>query len=716
VTEATDGGDQLALGDLAPAQARRKARAARKKPSAPPTEASTDPIARVLVDVPLAHLDRPFDYLVTEAQSAEAMPGVRVRVRFSGQLVDGYVLERRASSDHAGRLSRLSSVVSSLPVLAPPIARLSRAVADRYAGTLVDVLRLALPPRHAGAEREHLKALETADRVEEPGQAPTCAPDAWSRYDGGPALLDALRSGASPRAAWCALPSVPGERPQWVLDLADTVVSTVGSDRDSIVVVPDHRDVELLSSEVRGRGLTPVVLTTELGPRERYRRWLEVLLPHPTGERTVVIGTRAAIYAPVRNVGLIVVWDDGDDLHAEPRAPYPHVREVAALRALEEGSALVIGALHRTAEVEAMVQNRFLTPVLAARSQVRAAAPRVRASSDAASDSDPLAAAARLPTAAWRTLREALGRGPVLVQVPRRGYLPRTGCLRCGEPARCAQCQGPLAVPHDREAPSCQWCGRTAVGWRCQVCGGDRLRAHVVGAARTAEELGRAFPGTTVISSGGRDVRPTVGDEPALVIATPGAEPISPGGFAAALLLDAWALLGRPDVRAAEETLRRWMTAAALVRPASQAGQVVVVADAGIRSVQALVRWDPVTFAGAELADRADVGLPPARRIAVLHGEPADVRDLLTRVQLPADTEQLGPVPWRPRRRDQHRQGSVGAVEPAAAAPDEVQVVLRSARRDGLRLAKALAAAQGERSVRKAGGWVRVQVDPVGWG
>ena len=56
------------------------------------------PIARVVVDVPLAHLDRPFDYAVTADQDADAVPGARVRVRFSGRLRDGFVLERRATS------------------------------------------------------------------------------------------------------------------------------------------------------------------------------------------------------------------------------------------------------------------------------------------------------------------------------------------------------------------------------------------------------------------------------------------------------------------------------------------------------------------------------------------------------------------------------------------------------------------------------------------
>src|SRR5690242_21627643 len=83
-----------------------------------------------------------------------AGPGVRVRVRFAGQLVDGYLLGRAQASEHQGRLARLERVISPEPVLTPEIFDLARAVADRYAGTLADVLRLAIPPRHATAERE----------------------------------------------------------------------------------------------------------------------------------------------------------------------------------------------------------------------------------------------------------------------------------------------------------------------------------------------------------------------------------------------------------------------------------------------------------------------------------------------------------------------------------------------------------------------------------
>ncbi len=127
-------------------------------------------MAKVAVDIPLAHLDRPFDYLIPERMAADAVPGCRVRVRFSGKLVDGYVLERAASSEHQGRLSYLDRVVSAEPVLTPEIAGLARAVADRYAGTLADVLRLAVPPRHAATEAK--PSPPAAPPPDRPGPGP----------------------------------------------------------------------------------------------------------------------------------------------------------------------------------------------------------------------------------------------------------------------------------------------------------------------------------------------------------------------------------------------------------------------------------------------------------------------------------------------------------------------------------------------------------------
>ena len=681
------------------------------------------PVARVAVDISLAHLDRPFDYLVPARLDAGAVPGCRVRVRFAGQLVDGYLLERAETSEHQGRLARLERVISPEPVLTPEIFDLARAVADRYAGTLADVLRLAIPPRHATAEREAPQAGTPRDPAYRspaygspvpagpapagPAPAPP-DPRSWSRYPAGPAFLVGLAGGRPVRAAWSALPG-----PEWPAEIAVAAATTAATGRGVVIVVPDARDLDRVDAALTEAALDHVCLTADLGPAERYRRWLAVR----RGLVQVVAGTRAAMFAPVTGLGLVVLWDDGDDLHAEPRAPYPNAREVLALRAHRTGAAALIGGFARTAELTQLVAAGWARPLAGSAEALRQAAPRVRAAPDEAELArDAAAMTARLPSLALRTARQGLageapgdgpGRGPVLVQVPRRGYLAAVACARCRAQARCATCAGPLEISGSHGTPGCRWCGALAADWTCARCGSGQLRALVTGAARTAEELGRAFPGVPVRTSGGQHVLATVPAEPALVIATPGAEPVAPEGYAAALLLDGWALLGRPSLRAAEEALRRWLNAAALVRPGAP---VVVLAEATLPAVQALIRWDPVTFSERELAERAELGFPPAVRMASVTGPPEAVADFVGAAGLPDRAEVLGPVP----------EGGTGgrgappfAGGPGGSPPRTDRVLIRIGRRDGLDLARALHAAQATRSARKEGGAVRVQLDPA---
>ncbi|MET0455919.1 MAG: primosomal protein N' [Mycobacterium sp.] len=640
------------------------------------------------------HLDREFDYLVRAEQSDDAQPGVRVKVRFHGRLVDAFVLERRSDTDHVGKLGWLDRVVSSERVLTPDVRRLVDAVAARYAGTRADVLRLAVPPRHATVEKQAPPELPQAT-------ARPVDPTEWAGYARGEQYLDALAEGRAARAVWQAL---PGE--SWPDRLAEAAAVVVASGRSALAVVPDQRDVDALhEAALRHVDEAAVVaLSAGLGPSQRYRRWLSVL----RGQARFVIGTRSAVFAPVADLGLVIVWDDGDDTLAEPRAPYPHAREIAMLRAHQLRCACLIGGYARTAEAQALVASKWAHDLVATRPVVRTRTPRVIALDDSGftQERDAASHTARLPTMALDAARVALRSDrPVLVQVPRRGYVPALACGKCRAIARCRHCTGPMSLP-DRDASGavCRWCGRTEAALRCARCGSDTVRAVVVGARRTAEELGRAFPGTTVITSGGDAMVSGVPAAPALVVATPGAEPPADGGYGAALLLDGWALLGRQDLRASEDALRRWMAAAALVRHRGDGGVVAVVAESAIPTVQALIRWDPVGHAESELAERAEVGLPPAVHMAAVDGDPVAVTALLAAAELPDGATVLGPVDLPP-----------GARRPPGTEPDDTvnRMLVRVPRDGGLGLASALRRATTVFSARHDQPPVRVQIDPL---
>ncbi|MFI6586414.1 primosomal protein N' [Embleya sp. NPDC050493] len=728
-----EGDGQLTLGVEDARRAVRGARA-RVRRARPKAQAERLPVARVVVDKGLVHLDRLFDYSVPAKLAEVAQPGVRVRVRFGakvvdgrrqgGGLIDGVIVERVERSTYGGPLAPLASVVSPEIVLAPPMIELARAVADRYAGSLADIVQLALPARHARAEAE-----PSGEPLIRPAPPP---PGPWTRYPTGTAHLAELTAGDSPRTVWTALPG-----PYWPDEIARAMAATLAGGRGALAVVPDAKSVERVDAALTallGRG-RHVALTSGLGPEERYRRWLAI----NRGSVRAVVGTRAAMFAPVVELGLALVWNDGDDSHADLNAPHPHVREVLAMRAAREHAAFTVGGHATTVEAAQLVRSGWARPLDADRAAVRAAAPLVRTTgSDLDLARDEAARAARLPSLAWDVARKALRTGPVLVQVPRRGYLVRTSCLRCREPARCAHCSGPLELPSGDGVLTCGWCTRPAPQWRCRVCGGERIRAGVIGARRTAEELGRAFPTVPVRTSGRDAILTTVPDLPALIIATPGAEPVAPGGYAAALLLDGWALLTRPDLRAGEQALRRWLDAASLVRPAGEGGTLVVVAESTLRPVQALVRWDPQGYALTELVERAELNLPPVSRMASVTGPPAGIADFLAVLRLPDGADVLGPVPVAPttprtpppapakpdpraaETRAELTRALFGDAPPPTREPARriapptrhERVLLRIEPGRGAELAHALKAAQTLRLARAAGDPVQIRIDP----
>ena len=593
-----------------------------------PALAADLPVARVLIESSLPHLDRPFDYSVPAALDAEARPGVRVKVKFNGQELTGYLLDRTAVSDAGHPLVPLHKVISPVPVLTPAVAELAGRIAARYAGTVSDVLRVAVPPRMAKLEKEfapdgkldpELFGTDMSGSATDVSIQPAAAGSVWASYRNGPAFLAHLGAGESPRAVLTALQGYGAGG--WPRLVAEAVAAVRLSGRGAVVVVPDYRDLDRVESallEVLPAG-DVARLTADDGQTPRYRSFLRVL----SGAAGVAVGTRSAAYAPVQNLGLVVCWDDGDDLHIEQRSPYAHSREVLLLRAGQEGAACLLAAHSRSTESERLVASGWARAVEAERSVIRRTVPRVLNTADSYElEHDPLARIARLPAAAWRAAKEGLERGPVLVQVARAGYAPSLVCENCREPARCTACSGPLAIagPSGSTAvPQCRWCSAPAPAWRCGTCNSVRLRRGAAGALRTAEELGRAFPGKPVITSTGDQVKATVPDSKALVVATVGAEPVAPGGYAAALLLDGDSLLRRENLRAGEDAVRRWFNAAALVRPAPDGGLVVITAD-DAAGVGALLRWDPAGYAGRELALRQELQLPPAVRVASVTG------------------------------------------------------------------------------------------------
>ena len=601
-------------------------------------------VARVLVDSPLPQLDRPFDYAVPPTLRDDVAPGTRVKVplRTAGRVVEGFVIEVVEMEPPDRPLSDLDSVVSPVVVLPEALFRLARRVADRAAGSAGDVLRLVIPKRMVRAEKAWL-AAPAPPAPEVPVESVAWATEVLSAF---PALAASIEAGD--RIVVDAPPRPAGTRPwgAWAELLAAMATERLASGRSVVLVVPDHRDQGQVLAALTDRVPAEAVVRDDArrsGP-ERYAGYLRLLHASPC----IVVGNRSTVYAPAHDVGLVVIWDDGDPLLAEPLTPGIHARDAALVRQEQEGSALVFAGHTRSTDVERLVQLGWVKDVAAARRE----SPRVVLSGTQEADGR----GQRVPSAAFAAAREALQQGPVLVQVSRPGYAPVLVCAECRTPARCTHCSGPLHARRPGAAPDCGWCGRSLPGWSCGNCGSTRLRMASSGSERTADELGRAFPNTRVVVSDGAHPVVELDARPALVIATRGAEPVVPGGYRAVLLLDGDKMLLAEQLRIGEACLRWWSNAAALASPGAPVHLVGVTGPVS----RALATWTQSGYARSELAARAPLQMPPVVRVATVEGPGPSVAAALARL-----------------RDDVPRLGASAILGPVPQADDSVRALVR---------------------------------------
>ena len=634
-------------------------------------------IAEVAVDTSLVHLDKVFDYSIPIALRADVQVGSRVRVRFAGSLVNGWVLHIKESTSHQGRLLAVERVPGAVPPLSPTIAELARQVASRYAGTLTDVLRAAVPTRHATTENSVMAAL--ADSGE--GLSERGAPQS-DRVDTGSPIAHTSRP---TRTLWL-LPAGTDHLQR----IAERIVQAKANG-GVIAVMPDATDVAALVTALKPL-VDPselVVLTADSGPAKRWRAFLLARL----GQASIVVGTRACVFAPLEGVRTILLWDDADDSHREAHAPYWHAREVAVMRSSAEHCDLVLAGRSVSIEAAHLAASGWLTVDQPDRATIAVTAAAVKATKD---DSDAsirdVTTGTRIPSPAMTAIREGLSRGSVLISVPRRGFVSVLSCAKCRETARCSACHGFLGARSAQDNPACSRCGWNQ--WRgCGICGNTQLRAVRVGADRTADEIGKAFPGFPIVMSNGEHRVTSIPRRASLVVATHGCEPFAGSAYSAVVILDVLDVLNRPSVDAEADALRRFANAIALAGPGAPA---IVVADSTLPIVQALIRRDYLGWARRELEQREAVHMPPSALMFSLTGPMTAVPEFLEDVNLPQPHRVLGPMP-------------VG--EPDLDTGQHVRALVVVPRRLAREVVARVREVVGIRGARKAP-FVRVVIDP----
>jgi len=602
--------------------------------------------ARVVVEVSPAHLDRPFDYRI--APGAEVVPGQRVRVDFAGRRRTGWVVEIGAApATDPARIRDLHTVDGAVVWFDEADLRLYRWVARRYAATLADVLRHAMPPRVAAVEREAARLAAPPPARATGAARPPCPSPVWRPYDASALLRDcaAAQLPAPPLAFY--LRELPGDdRAALVADLVSRCLS---AGRRALILAADPAS-PVPAAALQVAGSEGVDLRTDV-PRDRYRAFLRLR----DGRARVAVGERAAALVPVADLGLVVVDDEANPAHKERRSPRHHVREVALARARMVGATAVLLGDLPSAAAWRLLEDSHLQPVSGDRQLERQRAPRVEVVD--LSDPRPGTRRARFAGASARRLSEVVAAGGAAVVLAARGGQGAAHvCRGCGRRHICPVCESSLRPQPDAGedsgggqgpgwwCPACEWDTPTRA---CPDCGEVRTSPLAAGAGRLAQELARSHPQAEVVRMEGFDA---AGPErrPAIAVMTRGSVVARPawlrdGSADLVVVPDADAMLGRAALDAAEDALRLWF---AVARWAGSGARLMLqTKDPGDPAVQALVRWDPDGWWRREAPRRAELHWPPERslvRLAV-RGDGAREVGAQVRAALPADDEVLGP-------------------------------------------------------------------------
>ncbi len=535
-------------------------------------------------------------------------PGTMVRIQLHGRRVGGWVVADHVSPPPGVALRPLAKVTGWGP--GPELLELAAWAAWRWSGRRAHLLRTASPPRA-------VRGLPSLDRGVPPA--------------GGGVRADELTAEAL-------------SRPRSVLRLppaADVLPLMVEAARQgtTLVVAPSTAAAADLARRLRGTGVSSALVPGE---------WAAAA----AGAR-VVVGARAAAWAPAVDLAAVVVLDEHDEAHQEESQPTWNARDVAAERARRAGARCVW--VSPCPSLEALAWAPQLVPSRAAE---RAGWPVVEVVDRR--KEEPLRADLYSPRLV-ELVRGAAGGGartgagsarPAVCVLNRKGRAAMLACRACGDLARCPDCGAVVAAGDEEAMLVCRRCDAARPS-SCLSCGASRLKLLRPGVSRAREDLERLAGAAVTEVTGDRgaggdtDGRVLVGTEAVLHRARS-------AGVVAFLDLDAELLA--PRYRAAEQAMALVARAARLLGGKSEGGRLVLQTRLPRHEVvEAALHADPARVAAAEAERREALRFPPTTALAVISGGPA--QDFVERLREQPEVEVLGPADgsWLVRAPDHRR-------------------------------------------------------------
>ena len=529
--------------------------------------ADSMPIAKVRVDTGVFHLDQLYDYSVPEDLSSLVTIGVRVQLPFGGRETEGIVVSRASFADRAGELKSITKILSPHPVATLESFELINRAAEFYCCNPWDLIRSAIPPRVASVDKEFQSEFISIAKSSKPASS--------------------LFKSFSP-----------------FITCQDQLLEVVRDQHKNgsiLIVAPDEKDVERLYTSLHPHFENVLPLTSSLSREDRYRNYLLAMRT----EVSVVIGTRSAIFAPVKKLGTIIIYKESSPEHYEVRSPGWNTSTIAAIRRDLEGINLIFTGFTPSVRAAFLIDSGELKYINK----------RTEVNVQAFSPTE----GTLLPGRIFSEIKKALLKGPVLFIAARKGYGNALLCAHCRNVAVCT-CGGRLSVASKNLPPTCVHCGVSYDPWRCTFCNRDKQYLAGRGIDRAAEEISRAFPGFPVLISAGDVIKERVEAKPSLVLSTPGAQPQVDGGYAAIVILDATRFFSHTDISSQERARELIFESASLIK---ESGKVLLVIDESHPIVAAVARWNIAPLLKRELADREELKLPPMVTSAVIVVEAA---------------------------------------------------------------------------------------------
>ncbi len=696
-------------------------------------------------------LYRPLTYAIEGEWAESVLPGARVVVPLRTGKAVGVVtaLDVQGGGNGSGKIRRVLDMPNEPAALPPALLRTCEWIAKYYAAPIGIVLRSALPSLLAAA-RDHEPAKRTTRVLTITRELPSLAererlfaraPKQRALYElletlGGSAPLPLLRerghespaalaglvkrglarvsaqaAAADPFASAAAtspgLQPTPAQREairgilgsgpgdvtllHGVTGSGKTLVylevlkAVRESGRTAIVLVPEIA----LTPQTVGRfravfGDEVAVLHSALGERERVDAWRALR----SGAKSIAVGARSAIFAPLERVGAIVVDEEHEATYKQEETPRYHARDVAIVRARMEGARVVLGSATPSLEswANATSGGARYTLISLPERVGGGALPAVRVVDLRRDRKPPPSASARFDPFRFAiseelesALRDRLTRKEQsLLLLNRRGYSAFVQCSACGDVVTCPRCSIALTYHRTPDAMVCHYCAfRTARREKCERCGSPTLRRRGLGTQQLEELIAERFPTCRIArmdvdTTGGRLAHATIldrvgrGDADLLL----GTQMIAKGldfpNVTLVGVVDADVGINLPDFRASERTFQLLSQVAGRAGRGPKGGEVIIQTRNPMHhAVRCAVNHDSIAFANEELPARESPAYPPSIR--------------LTRIVLSATTEPaaaelaIAAVDWLRRLAEAKELRTITLVGPAPCPVERIK-------------------------------------------